>query len=98
MQIPAYKVRPRQRPFVLMSPFVFAHDENAYWRLLGQPVRKPLEMVVEEAQLDGGDVDHVLAGQNAIVKVREKASKSAMRPRAEQQALAVTGLRRTPFR
>src|SRR5689334_15231954 len=54
-------------------------------------------MVVKEAQLNSSNVNHVLAGHNPIVEVREQASKYAVRPGTKQQTLAVSRGWRTTF-
>ena len=46
VQVVVRILRARQRPFLLFSPGVYAHDEQPYRRILTHAVVDPLELVV----------------------------------------------------
>src|SRR5688572_14300771 len=53
MQVPALPVSASQRPLVLVTPGIGAHDEQPQRRLVRHPILGSLEPVVEPAQLQG---------------------------------------------
>ena len=91
-----------QRPFVLVAPDIFAHDEDLHGRLVVVAVVDPLQPAVEEAQVQAVDVHaetaEALAGADPeIDRARLGQRRRGVRPGTEQQAAPARASSVAPF-
>ena len=58
VKIPLLPIGPRQGPFVLVAPLVYAHDEQPQRSLVRDSVVRPSHPVIEPPKLQGLQIDH----------------------------------------
>src|SRR5262249_45105778 len=93
VQVIARILRARQRPFLLFSPDVCAHDEQPYRRILAHTVVEPLEPVVIPAQLHTLKINSKRLRHDAERHGTTDATQGqAVLPGANHQALVTLGV------
>ena len=80
MQVVRAELRIGQRPVVFLAPLVQPHDKEFHWLVLFHTVVLAFEPVIEPAQLHSDEVDHIAAGRQAIVALREDADHPPVGP------------------